>query len=66
MSSPTVEAALDSLAAFRFLQPYTKDLVTYHQLDKEQLTGYDDSLLKQRFVSSSLWGLCTWADRSMV
>ena len=54
VSSPTVEAALDSLAASGFYSCYTKGLVTYHQLDKEQLTEYYDRFLKQRFASSNI------------
>ncbi len=53
VSSPTIEAALDSLAASGFYSRHNKDLVT-HQLDQEQLTEYYDRFLKQRFVSSNI------------
>lgn len=53
VSSPTIEAALDSLAASGFYSRHNKDLVTY-QLDQEQLTEYYDRFLKQRFVSSNI------------
>ena len=53
VSSPTIEAALDSLAASGFYSRYNKDLVTY-DLDKGKLTVYYDKFLRQRFAQANI------------
>lgn len=50
VASPTIEAALDSLAASGFYSRYNKDLVTY-QLEKGRLTSYYEQFLAPRFAS---------------
>ena len=53
VSSPTIEAALDSLAASGFYSRYNKDLVTY-DLNEEKLGSYYDRFLKQRFDKAGI------------
>lgn len=53
VSSPTIEAALDSLAASGFYSRYNKDLVTY-DLNKEKLGSYYDRFLDQRFDEAGI------------
>ncbi len=48
VSSPTIEAALDSLAASGFYSRYNKDLVTY-DLNKNELISYYRKFLRRRF-----------------
>lgn len=48
VSSPTIEAALDSLAASGFYSRYNKDLVTY-DLNKSALLDYYNRFLSRRF-----------------
>ena len=53
VSSPTIEAALDSLAASGFYSRYNKDLVTY-DLDKSKLIEYYDKFLDSRFDEAGI------------
>ena len=53
VSSPTIDAALDSLAASGFYSRYNKDLVTY-ELDKSRLMLYYKTFLDERFVNASI------------
>jgi hypothetical protein len=51
--SPTIDAALDSLAASRFYSRYNKDLVTY-ELNKTKLQSYFDNFLYDRFHEAGI------------
>lgn len=53
VSSPTIEAALDSLAASGFYSRYNKDLVTY-QLERARLREYFERFLEPRFASADI------------
>lgn len=53
VSSPTIDAALDSLAAAGFYSRYNKNLVT-HELNKPKLLSYYDKFLDQRFTSAGI------------
>ena len=53
VSSPTIEAALDSLAASGFYSRYNKDLVTY-DLDRDSLLSYYTDHLKGRFDQADI------------
>ena len=53
VSSPTIEAALDSLAASGFCSRYNKDLITY-DLDKKKLGSYYDRFLNQSFDEAGI------------
>ena len=53
VSSPTIEAALDSLAASGFYSRYNKNLVTY-DLNKEKLMSYYIDFLKNRFDEADI------------
>ena len=53
VSSPTIEAALDSLAASGFYSRYNKNLVTY-DLDKEKLKSYYNDFLEGRFGEAGI------------
>ncbi len=51
--SPTIDAALDSLAASRFYSRYNKDLVTY-ELNRTKLRSYFDNFLYDRFHEAGI------------
>lgn len=53
VSSPTIEAALDSLAASGFYSRYNKDLVTY-ELNRDHLLSYYNDYLKGRFDQAGI------------
>ena len=53
VSSPTIEAALDSLAASGFCSRYTKDLVTY-DLNRTALLDYYERFLSRRFDAADI------------
>lgn len=53
VSSPTIEAALDSLAASGFYSRYNKDLVTY-DLNKGALLDYYNRFLSRRFDDAAV------------
>lgn len=53
VSSPTIEAALDSLAASGFYSRYNKDLVTY-DLNRTALLDYYDRFLSRRFDNADI------------
>ncbi|MCY4368291.1 MAG: hypothetical protein OXF41_02475 [bacterium] len=53
VSSPTIEAALDSLAASGFYSRYNKDLVTY-DLNKSTLLDYYNRFLSRRFDEAAV------------
>lgn len=53
VSSTTIDAALDSLAAAGFYSRYNKNLVT-HELDKPKLLSYYARFLEQRFTSADI------------
>ena len=48
VSSPAIDAALDSLAASGFYSRYNKDLVTY-ELNRDKLLSYYKAFLETRF-----------------
>ena len=51
--SPTIDAALDSLAASRFYSRYNKDLVTY-ELNRAKLKSYFNTFLYRRFHEAGI------------
>ena len=53
VSSPTIEAALDSLAASGFYSRYNKDLVTY-DLNRTALLDYYERFLSRRFDAADI------------
>ena len=53
VSSPTIEAALGSLAASGFYSRYNKDLVTY-DLNKRALLDYYNKFLSRRFDDAAV------------
>ena len=53
VSSPTIDAALDSLAAAGFYSRYNKDLVTY-ELNQEKLLAYYEKFLEDRFAAANI------------
>lgn len=53
VSSTSIDAALDSLAASGFYSRYNKDLVT-HDLNRAKLKSYYDDFLNQRFADSGV------------
>jgi len=53
VSSPTIEAALDSLAASGFYSRHNRNLVTY-QLNKEKLQSYYTDYLESRFNEANI------------
>ena len=53
VSSPTIEAALDSLAASGFYSRYNKDLVTY-DLNRTALLDYYERFLSTRFDAADI------------
>lgn len=53
VSSPTIDAALDSLAAAGFYSRYNKDLVT-HELNIAKLSSYYKTFLAQRFNAAGI------------
>lgn len=53
VSSPTIDAALDSLAAAGFYSRYNKNLVT-HELNKAKLLSYFKRFLERRFNAAGI------------
>ena len=53
VSSPTIEAALDSLAASGFYSRYNRNLITY-ELNKDKLISYYNDFLISRFDDADI------------